>query len=631
MQNPSDFFQTIYPNGLNGLQLQVFQLPLRNTSRFTSLQAAADFVDRIASKTNANLYYNCGLTQNSNLTPKQRGEKQDIRAVPGCWIDIDVAGVHKKSHLPGSHQEAIDLIKKFPLAPSLIVNSGNGLHGYWLFKELLEFDSDADRMHFEDVNFKLQAFLRNEAAKSKWKLDSTHDCTRILRIVGTQNWKDEKNPKPVVLIEDSGIRYTDIADIEAVLPETTCTLTPSIQKSQIDSIAQGIVIAQSDSEDETTLDRNKIREMQQLNVKFKQSWDYKRGLKSPSEYVFSLLNLTAEAYWTDQEQADLIKIWYKRNKEKIVEADAKDKSGNTRYIAGSIAKARRNFKEKQNKDRDSYSQDELDFDGKQSLTSDITPQKKISREPAETETESEPDINVDEDQPSINPEKYMNIMSTEIGWDITKLIKYELEEGPNYTMIITDLEKKIRTVQFNQVEQLIDKNLFDRKFFESVNQYPLIIKKEKWREIINSMHMFMFIEKISNESSTKGRILTWIQSYLEDMPKLAVEAAVGNKDPFVKNSCWYMFSSHFKRWAFHSCGLTDTVGKMHRDFKMCGLMEETVNFVKPKSTVRNSCRAWKIPPSMINPESGPDEKATPVLKLVPACEDKSDSVQLKIG
>jgi hypothetical protein len=64
---------------------------------------------------------------------------------------------------------------------------------------------------------------------------------------------------------------------------------------------------------------------------------------------------------------------------------------------------------------------------------------------------------------------------------------------------------------------------------------------------------------------------------------------------------------------------------------MCGLMEETVNFVKPKSTIRNSCRAWKIPPSMVNPESGPDEKATPVLKLVPACEDKEKEQQLKIG
>lgn len=615
MNNPLEFFETIYPSKPDNLLLSVFQLPLRNTTRFSSLQAAADFVDRIASKTNANLYYNCGLTDNLNLNPKQRGEKQDIRAVPGCWIDVDIAGTHKKTSLPGSYQEAIDLLKKFPLAPSLIVNSGNGLHGYWLFKELLIFESDDSRSHFEDVNFKLQEFLRKEASKNNWKLDSTHDCTRILRIVGTQNWKDEKNPKPVVVIENSGIRYTDISEIEEVLPETTCIPTPSVVKTQIASISKRITI-----KPDPVIDQNKLTDMIQLSTSFRRSWEFKRTFKSPSEYIYSMLNAVAEAYWTDQEMTNLIRAWYKKHIDKIIALGSKDKSNDARYIAYNIAKTRANFREKQNQNKGYYTQDELNFDGKQSLPFEAAcpappePQKKIA----------------EEEQLSTNPNKYMNEMSSRIGWDITKLIKYELEEGPNYTLIILDAEKKIREVEFKQTEQLIEKNLFDKKFFEAVNQFPLKIKKNEWRELVDRMHMFMFIEKISKESSTKGRIQSWIQNYLEDMPKLTVEAAVPNKDPFVRNGCWYMFSSQFKRWAFHSCGLTDGVGKLHKDFKICGLTEETVNFVKPKSTVRNSCRAWRIPTSIINPESGPDEKATPVLKLVPTCEDKEDK-QIKIG
>ena len=49
------------------------------------------------------------------------------------YIDIDVAGpAHKKTNLPASHEDAVDLLKSsLPLPPTILVDSGHGLHAYW--------------------------------------------------------------------------------------------------------------------------------------------------------------------------------------------------------------------------------------------------------------------------------------------------------------------------------------------------------------------------------------------------------------------------------------------------------------------------------------------------------------------
>ena len=72
------------------------------------------------------------------------------------------------------------------LPPTMIVSSGNGYHVYW---KLTAPCADMDKL--ERAN-KLMAQANNG--------DHTYDCTRILRIPGTANTKEAKNPKPVELI-----------------------------------------------------------------------------------------------------------------------------------------------------------------------------------------------------------------------------------------------------------------------------------------------------------------------------------------------------------------------------------------------------------------------------------------------
>jgi putative DNA primase/helicase len=55
--------------------------------------------------------------------------------IPGFWIEIDIKhAVHKKVNLPETIEEAIAMVREaIPLAPTLIIFSGYGIHVYWRF------------------------------------------------------------------------------------------------------------------------------------------------------------------------------------------------------------------------------------------------------------------------------------------------------------------------------------------------------------------------------------------------------------------------------------------------------------------------------------------------------------------
>ena len=83
---------------------------------------ASNFVHR-----ESNAYHTLGLL---NARPTQgRGKMDEVIAIPGLWMDIDCAsGTHTKMDLPDSIPTALTFLRQFPLKPSLVVNSGGGLH-----------------------------------------------------------------------------------------------------------------------------------------------------------------------------------------------------------------------------------------------------------------------------------------------------------------------------------------------------------------------------------------------------------------------------------------------------------------------------------------------------------------------
>src|SRR5262249_29246108 len=60
------------------------------------------------------------LPRLAGLEPFKSGKKDDIQSGKAVWVDID-----------GKHG-ALERLKEFSPLPSIIVDSGNGYHAYWL-------------------------------------------------------------------------------------------------------------------------------------------------------------------------------------------------------------------------------------------------------------------------------------------------------------------------------------------------------------------------------------------------------------------------------------------------------------------------------------------------------------------
>lgn len=127
---------------------------------------------------------------------KKSGKNKDVDRLTTFWVDIDA------KDFEGDKEKAYDSISLFPLTPTLVVDSGNGYHAYWVLKEPLKIDKD-NRPLVKGMVKKLHKVT---------KADDTHDLARILRVPGTANIKDPKNFKKVTSNEDDWT-YAEIKDL----------------------------------------------------------------------------------------------------------------------------------------------------------------------------------------------------------------------------------------------------------------------------------------------------------------------------------------------------------------------------------------------------------------------------------
>lgn len=180
------------------------------------------------------VYFAVGL-QESSLGKRNRGTAQSVCGIGTQWMDIDFShGCHKKENLPASLEEALAFIDGLPLKPSIIVNSGHGLHVYWLLSQLWKFEDDQDRKLAQALSRDFQKLIIQRAQEYGWSLDYTGDLARILRVPGTVNRKTNAVSVTIIKLE-STIRYS-LHEIREFINAEKSTLPTS--KSNIPSEKQ---------------------------------------------------------------------------------------------------------------------------------------------------------------------------------------------------------------------------------------------------------------------------------------------------------------------------------------------------------------------------------------------------------
>lgn len=145
------------------------------TETFTarSLGQMRDWIDRRQAA--QNIYFTVNRTFNAmEVKPK----KSDIAAALALHVDVDPRAGEP---LESERRRALEMLRRHAPPPTVIIDSGGGLQGFWMLDKPAELG--ADPLPVEDRNRYIEAALQ---------ADACHNIDRIMRLPGTINVPNKK-------------------------------------------------------------------------------------------------------------------------------------------------------------------------------------------------------------------------------------------------------------------------------------------------------------------------------------------------------------------------------------------------------------------------------------------------------
>lgn len=183
---PVDWLNQLYGNAPGGGYLTLFCIDPATGVQYVrfdeSIVEIAKKADYYAQR--CHVWY--GIATRKKFLDKGRGGKEDCLAIPGLWLDIDVAGPNHKTAatLPPTIDAAFELLSDFPVPPTAVVHTGGGLQPYWLFDEMRLVEECGDLL--DDWHHTWSEL----ANRRGYHLDNVSNVDRVLRLPGTFNRKN---------------------------------------------------------------------------------------------------------------------------------------------------------------------------------------------------------------------------------------------------------------------------------------------------------------------------------------------------------------------------------------------------------------------------------------------------------
>lgn len=528
---------------------------------YTTVQEATAL---IAQNLDRHTYYGVGLAPRE-YGPYNRCPKEEITAIPGLWLDVDIAGdAHSTKALPPSLDHALQLLEKFPLKPTIVVHSGHGLQAYWLFNELWELPTDEERAKAALLSQRFNAGFKLLASKYGWTVDSVFDLARVFRLPGSLNVKDPDNPKPVTImrnLSNPALRY-EPEDFDFCLPDIDMAGSTSVSQGEN---PLGLLV-----DPEASPDFTKFQLLMMSDPKVESTWRRKRRLKdqSLSSYDVSLANFAAHMDWEPQEIANLI-IAFRRN----VATTGKEfqKALRLDYLNRTIARVLADvasFREKTAENEASSARDdalEQHLNEAKAVKEAAVKGDHLPPDEAGREKQGRPDVGPDAsgpcgggcDNPVPDPEPTAEIkdnmaevpvaallehVSERLGIKIYKIIEYT-SEPPVYEM-----RTSLGPVQLGKIDNLIRIGSLQRQVAQAIHHY-IPTKIPKWNVVVQAMlHAITSIDP-GEETREDGKMRNWLRAYLQARrPVEDFHNANLVHHPFKKDGRVYIFQTHFRMW-----------------------------------------------------------------------------------
>jgi hypothetical protein len=295
--NAETFLRTLWGDVPPGL----IQIWIRNGKRSqyarSPLGAAAH-----ASAGRPDVYTGVALAHKDHGHSRRARSEQAI-ALAGLWLDIDVnGGPDRKTGAAPSKLEARKLAGAL-LEPTLVVDSGYGVHAWWLFDTPWRFVTLAEQQAGGLASAQWYALHRTQANKHGWTLDHTHDLARLLRIPGTTNAKDPGRPRTVTVLAHGGRRYSREELLARAGEAGAVALTAAARTGPVQFILRTNAELEQQVLDALELNAPDFYETLTHQRPGTEAW-------SMSEWDLSIATQAAQAGWTDQRIADVL-VWHR--------------------------------------------------------------------------------------------------------------------------------------------------------------------------------------------------------------------------------------------------------------------------------------------------------------------------------
>ncbi len=123
------------------------------------------------------------------LRKGKQGKAESAALLPALWVDIDCDGD------PHQRDEGLQKLRDFDPAPSFILDSGGGWHGYWLLDNPFQLQQDADRQ-------KIAGILRGLFAALGGDPEYVKTVAGIMRLPDSVNTKPARGDVVVSIVEN---------------------------------------------------------------------------------------------------------------------------------------------------------------------------------------------------------------------------------------------------------------------------------------------------------------------------------------------------------------------------------------------------------------------------------------------
>ena len=185
--NCDEFLNALYLNAPEGLFLElrcIHPTDGQVRSLWTDVHNLKATLEQ-AKKLNEQGY---GIYYAPCLRSEQKGNESTSRLLPALWIDIDCDDDDQQ------RKQGLNKLKTFDPAPSIILNSGGGWHGYWLLNEPFMLETD------EHKN-KVSAILKGLFTALDGDEGYVKSVASIMRLPSTHNTKPERDNACVQITE----------------------------------------------------------------------------------------------------------------------------------------------------------------------------------------------------------------------------------------------------------------------------------------------------------------------------------------------------------------------------------------------------------------------------------------------